>query len=219
MNDEDRDGGQPSTSVDEPPAPPTGDAADPGGAAESEADAPAADPVAAEATDVGARIEAGVERILTVFEDKLQYDAHKQQVIDRLHEELQGHRADLVEQAARPFIVGMVRHHAEIGKVLTAVRDAPAGEVSPAQFCELLEGLQDDVEIVLSDNGVSAYRAEVSDPFDAARHTVRKTVPTDDGTRARTVASCTRPGFERNGRVLVKARVSTYRFEPEPPTA
>ena len=209
---EDDNAGQTATNVDETPAPPTRDAAEPGGAAE-------ADPGAAEATDPGARIDAGVERILAAFEDKLQYDAHKQKVIDRLHEELQGHRADLVEQAARPFIVGMVRHHAEIGKVLAAVRDAPAGEVSPAQFCELLEGLQDDVEIVLSDNGISAYRAEVSEPFDAARHSVRKTVPTDDATRARTIASCTGPGFERNGKILVKARVSTYRFEPEPPTA
>ena len=218
MNAEDQDASQPSTNLDESPAPPSGDAVEPAAAAQ-DAGAAAAEPGAAEAADVGARIDAGVERILAVFEVKLQYDAHKQTIVDRLHGELQGHRADLVEQAARPFIVGMVRHHAEIGKVVAAVRDASAGEVSPDQFCELLEGLQDDVEIVLSDNGISAYRAEVSDPFDAARHTVRDTVPTHDATRARTVASCTRPGFERDGKILVKARVSTYRFEPEPPTA
>ena len=82
--------------------------------------------------DFVATLDARVDRILRAFEEKLRYDASKQQVIDRQHDELVGHRGDLVAQAARPFIYGLIHHHAEIGKLLAAVRDEPAAEMSSA---------------------------------------------------------------------------------------
>jgi molecular chaperone GrpE (heat shock protein) len=165
--------------------------------------------------DIAARIDLGVNRILEAFEDKLKYDASKQQSVDRLYSELQGYRSGLVAQAVRPFIFGMIRHHAEIGKLLTAIQETSAEEMSPAKFCQLLESLQEDVEEVLGENGVAAYRAEVSDPFDPVRQTVvGRAMPTTEEDRSGTVAACLGPGFEHEGRILVKARVSAYRFQP-----
>ncbi len=168
--------------------------------------------------DIASRIDDAVDRILAAFEEKLKYDAAKQQTVDRLYSELQGHRSGLVAQAARPFIFGMIRHHAEIGKLLAAVRDAPADATSPAKFCQLLESLQEDVEEVLGENGVAAYRAGVSDPFDPVRQTVvGRAMPTTEEDRSGTVAACLGPGFEHDGRILVKARVTAYRFDPPSP--
>ena len=174
----------------------------------------AADPES-EPADLPARIDAGVARILQAFEEKLKYDASKQQAVDRLHSELQGHRAGLVEKAARPFIFGMIRHHAEIGKLLAGLRDIPEDELSPVKFGRLLESLQEDVEEVLAENGVVAYRAEVSQRFDPVRQTVvGEAVQTADEAQSGTIAACLGPGFEHEGRILVKARVSAYRSRP-----
>ena len=166
-----------------------------------------------------AKVDAGVDRILQAFDEKLRYDASKEQIIDRLHDELVGHRADLVGQTVRPFIFGLIGHHAEIGKLHAAVRDASAGEVPSAKVCELLESLQQDVEDVLAANGVSAFCAAVSEPFDPERQTVvGKALPPPNEARAgTTIAACLSSGFERDGRILVKARVSVYRFEPPSP--
>ena len=170
-----------------------------------------------DATDVVATVDAGVDRILRAFDEKLRYDQSKQQVIDRQHDELVGYRSDLVAQAGRPFIYGMIHHHAEIGKLLAAVRNDPAAEMLSAKVCELLESLLEDVEDVLGENGVVAYRAEASEPFDPARQTVvGKVLPTTDQQSSGTIAACLGPGFERDGRILVKARVSAYRYEPSP---
>ena len=166
-------------------------------------------------TDVVATVHAAVDRVLRAFDQKLRYDQSKQQVIDRQHDELVGYRSDLVAQAARPFIYGMIHHHAEIGKLLAAIRDEPAAEMSSVKVCELFESLLEDVEDVLGENGVATYRAEVSEPFDPARQTVvGKALTTTDERRSGTVAACLGPGFERDGRILVKARVSAYRYEP-----
>ena len=188
---------------------------DTGATASSGGDAPDAgnDPA-----DAAAAVHAGVDRILQAFDEKLRYDESKQRVIDRQHDELVGHRANLVAQAVRPLILGMIRHHGEIGKLLAAVGDQAGAELPSAKVCELLESLQQDVEDVLGENGIDAYRAEVSEPFDPVRQTaIGKPVLSPDEARSGTVAACLGPGFEHDGRILVKARVSAYRFEPPAP--
>ena len=116
-----------------------------------------------------------------------------------------------------PLIHRVIRHHAQIGKLLEAIRDASADELSPAKFSHLLETLQEDVEDVLADSGIAAYRAGISDPFDPVRQTVvSRVVQTTDEDSSGTIAACLGPGFEREGKILAKARVSTYRFDPPP---
>ena len=167
--------------------------------------------------DIAAKIDDAVKQILGAFEEKLKYDASKQQTVDRLYAELQGHRANLVALAARPFIFGMIHHHAVIGKLLAGVRTESADRLSPAKFLTLLESLQLDVEEVLGENGVAAYRAEALEPFDPARQTVvGKPMPTTEEQRGGTIAACLGPGFEHQGRILVKARVSAYKYEQSP---
>ena len=162
-------------------------------------------------------VNAGVDRVLRAFDEKLRYDETKQKAIDRQHEELLGYRADIVARAARPFIYGMIHHHAEMGRLLAAVREEAAAEMPSTKVCDLLQSLQEDVEQVLAENGVTAYRAEAAEPFDPVRQTVvGKALPTDDEARSGTVATCLGPGFERDGRILHKARVSAYRFEGPP---
>lgn len=166
-----------------------------------------------------AALNDGVARVLRAFDEKIRYDATKQQAIDRQHEELLGHRADLVARAAHPFIYGMIQHHAEVGRLLAAVREKAAVEMLATKVCELLESLQEDVERILGENGVAAYRAEASEPFDPARQTVvGKARPTSDEALSGTVAACLGTGFERDGRILCKARVSAYRFQASPPS-
>jgi len=157
-------------------------------------------------------VNAGVERILTAFEAKLAYDASKQLQIDRLHEELQQHRGDVVARAARPLVHGMIRLHDDIGKLLSALRAKSADELSPERFFSLLEGLQEDVEIVLGQNGVTSYR-EPAGPFDPRRQRVLKKVGSSEEALAGTVAESIRPGFEQGADILEKERVTTYEFD------
>lgn len=163
--------------------------------------------------DIEAAIASGVERILEAFETKLAYDESKQRQIDRLHEELQRHRADLVARTAAPLIRGMIHHHDSIGKLLSALRGRPDDERSVDNFLDLLEGLQGDVEIVLERSGVVAYR-EQGAVFEPRRQRVLRTIAMGDEALSGTVAESLRPGFEQDGRILEKERVSVYKLDP-----
>lgn len=158
-------------------------------------------------------IAAGVERVLNAFEAKLAYDATKQLQVDRLHEELQQYRADLIARTTRPLVQGMIRLHDDIGKLLTALQSKPTDELSPQRFFALLEGLQGDVEILLGQNGVAAYR-EPAGPFNPRRQRALRKVGTDEAALVGTIAESIRPGFEQGSEVLEKERVATFQFDP-----
>lgn len=164
---------------------------------------------------VESAIEAGVERVLDVFERKLAYDAAKQLQVDRLHAELQEHRAGLVNRTARPIVQGMIRLHDGIGKLVASLRSKSAEELSPERFFALLDGLQEDVEIVLEQNGIGAYR-QPEGTFDPRRQRALRTVVTHDSQLAGQVAETLRSGFEQGSEILEKERVAVYEFRPAP---
>ena len=163
-------------------------------------------------------IDAAVDRILEAFERKLAYDASKQLQVDRLHAELQEHRAGFASRAARPIVHGMIRLHDNIGKLVSALRNKPADELSPAQFFALLEGLQEDVEIVIAQNGIAAYRQPPGN-FDPRRQRAVRTVITHDPQLGGHVAEVLRPGFEQGNEILEKERVVVYQWQTPPETS
>jgi molecular chaperone GrpE len=153
---------------------------------------------------------AGIEqRILQAFEQKLAFDASKEKQIDRLHEELQGHRSDLVSKAVRPVLQSMIRLHDDFGKVLDALEREDPAQVAPRRMFEILKGFRDDVELALGHNGVNVYRTD-TDVFDPRRQKVLRKVDTAEPAQVGQLAARMRPGFEYGESILEKERVAVY---------
>ena len=163
-------------------------------------------------------VDQGVRRVLESFDAKLAYDATKQQQIDRLHEELQQHRSDLLARATRPLVLGIIRLHDDIGKLQTALQGKAAGEMTPQRMQGLLQGVQEDVEVLLQQNGIAAYRGPAGD-FDPRRQRLVGRVATPDAKLANTVAESVRPGFEQGQEVIEKERVRAYEHDRGAPQA
>ncbi len=167
-------------------------------------------------------IQAATDHILEAFEAKLAYDATKQQQVDRLHEELQQHRSNLVEKAARPLVLGLVRLYDDIDKVSTAQRRKPPEALTPDRFYRVLEDIQDDVELLLGQNGFTAFR-ESTEQFDPHRQRILEKWPSANEADTGRVAKSLRPGFEKGTEIIEKERVAVYVYDasapaPESPT-
>lgn len=151
------------------------------------------------------------------FADKLALDRHKEQQIDALHAEVQEHKRGLLARATRPLLTGLVRLHDSLGRMVEDLRREPPEELTPERFYGILEGFQDDVEIVLDDQGVSLF-LEPCERFEPRRQTSRQTIESDDEERVGTIARRVRPGFEQNEILLQKERVDVYvRARPSSP--
>jgi len=178
------------------------------------------EPLRQELQEIQKMVDAGIGRVLQEFKDKLKYDESKQCQVDQLHQELQEHRAGLVTQAIRPFIRGMIRLHDDMGNLLSGLREKPVEELSPEKFFNLLEGLQEDVVLLLENNGIVAYREPggVGRTFNPVRQrALKKRVPSSDETLKGTVAESIGPGFAQGPRILQKERVTVYAYVPGEP--
>lgn len=167
--------------------------------------------------ELSATVQSGVDKILRAFEDKLAWDASKQQQIDKLHAELQQHRNDLVAQSILPLIRSVIRHYRDIGRLRDNLEATPRdpGE-APNLFDNLLSGLQDDVELLLDQNGITAYRNPTDRVVDPARQRVIAAQPTDDEREVGLVARSLVPGFEHGDSIIEKECVVAFALETKP---
>jgi len=157
-------------------------------------------------------------RLLHAFEEKLAFDAVKEKQLDRLHEELQRHRSDLVAKAIRPVFQSVIRLHDDLGKVLEALAREDPALLTADRLLKLLSGFRDDVELALNNNGVSSFRSE-TEMFDPRKQRVLRTVDTTDESQVGRLAARLRPGFEYEDNILEKERVAVFALAPSKATS
>ena len=151
----------------------------------------------------------GVAEILKAFQDKLAFDQFKEVQITRLHDELQGYKADLLARACRPLVSGIIRLHDDIGKISDALRKRDPSELSPEKFFRVIDGFQQDIELILDQNGIEVYRV-AGEQFDPRRQKALVTTPTTEAGAIGLIAERLRPGFEQGSFIFQKERVAVY---------
>ncbi len=155
------------------------------------------------------KLEAGVAQVLDVFEQKLAYDDTKQRQIDRLHAELQKYRTDLIAKTNRPLINGLIRLHDDMGKLIDNFKKKPDAELEPSRFFKVFENVQDDIEILLDQNGVVSF-TEQGERLDPRRQRAIKQIKTSEEQLIGKIAGRLRKGFEQADDLIQKERVSVY---------
>jgi molecular chaperone GrpE (heat shock protein) len=156
-----------------------------------------------------AAMKAGFYNILKELGDKWALDKFKEDQIARLHEELQAYKTDLVYQSARQLLLGLIRLHDDLGKMIASLRQRPADELTPERFFQHFSDFQDDIELLLGQHGVERFEVG-EEEFDPCRQTVLRTVSTSEPGKIGRVAERLRPGFERGEALLQKERVAVY---------
>jgi molecular chaperone GrpE (heat shock protein) len=181
---------------------PDGAALAPGAAADSEPAAPVPE-VARPLGDLAGRL-GRVEDQLAGFHRRA---AHREAVIDRLHEENQRLREGIGRAFLEPVITDLIRLHDQLSR---EVRRLEASGEDPRLFWSFAE----DVAQILDRCGVAAFSAEPGEKFERGRHRALAVVACDDETRHNTVAEVVAVGFANRdtGRIRrpVHARVFQY---------
>ncbi|WP_019634290.1 nucleotide exchange factor GrpE [Actinomadura atramentaria] len=162
----------------------------------------------------GAEILAALAALSARLDREHERAAHREAVIDRLHEENQRLRRGELESALEPLRAALYRCH-DLARREARRWDAP-DPPDAAGAAAVLAALADDIADALARSGVERFTAEPGQPYDAARHrpvaVARVADPALDGT----VAEVRSDGFERDGRVVRKAEVGVARVAAAP---
>ena len=190
--DEDR------TALDETPAPP---AAEPGPAEESPP--PAAGDALAALGELAGRFDK-VEGQLSEFHRR---SAHRESLIDRLHEENQRLRGGIGRVVLEPVVADLIRLYDQLSREARRLG---------GQHERLLSSFAEDVAQILDRCGYEIFSAEPGDPFLRERHRPLAVVPCDDESGHNTVAEMVAAGFvERDsGRVRRPLHARFHQYSP-----
>jgi molecular chaperone GrpE len=165
----------------------------------------------------------GVEEIRAAFNDLAgrfdkmeerlaefhQRSAHRELVIDRLHEDNQQLRGGISKAVLEPVVADLIRLYDQLDREVRRLRAA-------AQDERLLWSFADDVAQILDRCGIEIYSAEPGDPFDRDRHRPLAVVDCPDESRHNTVAEVTAAGFaeRETGRVRRPVQARFYQYIP-----
>ncbi len=187
------DGGAPADVADEDAA--VAEAAEPGAVADP---ADPADPAAEVAERLG-RIEAQVAE----FHRR---SAHREAVIDRLHEENQRLRGGVERAVLSPVVADLIRLYDQLDR---EARRLGKGDGGP-----LFRSFADDVAQILDRCGLEVFGAEPGDPFQHDRHRPLAVVPCDEESRHNTVAEVIAAGFAERatGRIRRPLQARFHQF-------
>ena len=104
-------------------------------------------------------LKAMERQILESFERKLTYDAFKEKQIERLHDELQEYKRGFADSLLLPLIQQLVRYVDQIPRHIEALRKKPAEELGPERLVKELQGVRDDLEMILENVGVAIVQS------------------------------------------------------------
>ena len=159
-----------------------------------------------------AGISEALRELMEAFKIKLQYDAAKQQVIDRQAASLSKYEKGLIDELiykiANPILI-------QYTNMMDIASHYAALEKTPENFDRLLNefiGFGSDLLQTVEDAGMTPFYADVGSWFDPHRQKVLKRVTTNDKDKDRTISRVICPGLERNGRVFrpLQAEVLIY---------
>ncbi len=155
--------------------------------------------------DVFVQVRILVEKL----ENKLALDRFREQQIDKMHAELESHRQGLVDRLLLPLVTGIVRLHDSVSRLQTVLSNEPPDKLTPERLLKMVDNFREDLELVLDHGGIQLF-TEPSEVLNPHRQLAQKMVPTPDETLVGRIVERLRPGFERDGRVIQKERVSVY---------
>jgi molecular chaperone GrpE len=153
-------------------------------------------------------LKRSAERMESLFRNKIQLDAGREAMIDRLHAEIQEYKDDLAFKILKPLANGLINLHDDVGKLVVASR-ARHDDPSANAVADALDSVRDDIEDTLEQAGFVAFVTERAD-FDPKRQRAVRTIPTTEPGLDRTVAERLRKGFVYDGKLVRPELVNVY---------
>lgn len=130
-------------------------------------------------------------------------EAHRESIIDQLHEENQRLRDGVGRLILEPVVADLIRLHDQLDREVRRLgADAPDRR--------LLQSFADEVLEILDRCGIESFLAEPGEPFQHGRHRPVGAVACDEESRHNTVAEVAAAGFYDRGTGRVRRPLQAY---------
>jgi molecular chaperone GrpE (heat shock protein) len=164
------------------------------------------DRITAELGEIGSALAALTEAV----DRETERAAHREAIIDRLHEDNQLLRRGELEAMYEPVRSTLYRLHDMVKR--ESEHWAAPQPPDPAHIAPLLSAVADEIAEALARSGVERFTVRPGDLYDASRHRPVAAEPVDTPKLDGTVVRARTDGFSRCDRVVRRADVVVARF-------
>lgn len=154
----------------------------------------------------------GLTELKAVVEREHERAAHREAIIDRLHEETQTLRRGELQAMFEPVRAALYRLHDITRR--EAERYTAADPPDAAHTASMLGAVTDEIAEALARTGVERFAVKPGETFDPSRHRPVGTEPVMDPGLDGAVVRVHSDGFEQGDRVVRKAEVRVGRPAP-----
>lgn len=155
-------------------------------------------------------LQAQATKLSEDFNAKLRYDASKKEIIDKQFQELDAYHREAHEKLSKAIVMDLISEIDGAERSAEHYETLAPTQENYAKLKKLIMSHADDLRDVLENNEIESYRTAPGDPFDHKRHSVLKTIPTDDSTLAKTIQASLRSGYVKAEKVIRPEKVAVY---------
>lgn len=161
-------------------------------------------------TDVVAELAGRLGKLEEQLAEFHRRAAHRESVIDRLHEENQRLRSGMERMILEPVVTDLIRLHDQLGREVRRLE-------ADSQDGPLLRSFADEIAQILDRCGIELFSASPGDPCERGRHRPLTIVASDDSSQHNMVAEVIAAGFveRETGRVRRPAQVRVFQSTPK----
>jgi molecular chaperone GrpE len=160
-----------------------------------------------------AEIKDELKRNNDLFESKLLYDAAKEDVITRLHKELQAYKDDMLKKILKPVFMDMILFSDSMRTLGSNYEETPDESEILGKYQKLRKEflkIGSHIDDVIYNYGVEPYSAKPGEDFNPKTQQVKRDVETASEDEHKKIISSLLPGYTWDEQLLRKEGVSVF---------
>ena len=176
--------------------------------------APMEEPAPAPAvTDRTDEVLAAVSYLRELFENKIETDAHKNQLFDNMHRQLVKYENGAIEKVVDNMAMDVILLSDNVKKILTRFTGIEASQDNYVRLLKQVRGISEELEDILYRENIEAFTCEGDDP-DVKKQKIIGSVPTEDEALNNKIAARGSCGYDKGDKVFRKEQVKIYKYTP-----
>lgn len=164
----------------------------------------------AELSDIKCTLQSlgdAIAKLNDKFDEKIANDEYKDQLFDKMYQELATYKKDLYAKLMSPFINETIALMADYERVI-----AKLDTLEPERMAKYISDIPSDLTTLLENNGVETYEDQ-TDVFNPKTQRAIRVVPTSNEEDNNKIAERLHSGYRWNGITLKPESVAVYKYQ------
>ena len=178
--------------------------------AAASAEKPDPAPAAADRTD---EVLEAVAYLRELFENKIETDAHKNQLFDNMHRQLVKYENGAIEKAVDNMAMDVILLSDNVKKILNRFTELEVSQDNYVRLLKQVRGISEELEDILYRESIEAFTCEGDDP-DVKKQKIIGSVPTEDEALNNKIAARGSCGYDKGDKVFRKEQIKIYKYTP-----